>query len=224
MDCINCGNQLKDGDLYCNKCGNKVKSAQSNHSSFVGIYNRAMTISYGIAVLTCFICNLALEQTLSWFWIVLSAVALAYSVTNIPVIAGKHKSVAAGLCASVMVYVLLFTCNWFAQGDWLLSVAYPLATLSLLFAWVILLVCRSGRMNWILKSAFISLTVSIAMITINPLCNYLLGEPSRFYDYFNPVYWPPAIIGNKIAFICCLCYSLVAITLSAKLKYSERIQ
>lgn len=28
-------------------------------------------ISYGITLLTCFICNLATEKTLSWFWIVL---------------------------------------------------------------------------------------------------------------------------------------------------------
>lgn len=223
MDCIKCGNQLKDSDLYCNKCGSKAKPARSNNLGFVRIYNRAMTVSYGIAVLACFICNLAVEQTLSWFYIVLSAVALAYSITNIPVMVRKHKMVIAGLCASVMVYVLLFVCNWFVEGGWLLSVAYPLATLSLLFSWVILLICRSRRMNWALKSALISLTVSAAMITINPLCSNLLGQPSHFFDYFNPVYWPSAIIGNKIAFICCLCYSLVTLTLNVRLKYSEQV-
>ncbi|MBQ4526864.1 MAG: helix-turn-helix transcriptional regulator [Clostridia bacterium] len=37
------------------------------------------TISYIVALLTCFICNLALNHTLSWFFVVLSALLCAYS-------------------------------------------------------------------------------------------------------------------------------------------------
>ena len=37
------------------------------------------TISYAVALLTCFICNLAVNHTLSWFFIVLTALLCAYS-------------------------------------------------------------------------------------------------------------------------------------------------
>lgn len=218
MDCIKCGNQLRDKDKFCNRCGNKIKPASNGGLSFVRVYERAMTISYGVAILACFICNLATEHTLSWFFIVLSGVALAYSITNIPVVAGKYKIIAAGSCATAMLYVLLFVCNWFEQGDWLFSVAYPVATVSLVFGWAVLLICASRHMNWLIKSALISFIAGVAMITINLLCGYLLGEPVSFYDYLSPVYWDPSIIGNKITFICCICYSLIVLTLNVRTK------
>ena len=37
------------------------------------------TISYAVALLTCFICNLAVNHTLSWFYIVLTALICAYA-------------------------------------------------------------------------------------------------------------------------------------------------
>ena len=37
------------------------------------------TISYAVALLTCFICNLAVNHTLSWFYIVLTALLCAYA-------------------------------------------------------------------------------------------------------------------------------------------------
>ena len=41
-------------------------------------------ISYTLTTLVCFICNLAVSGTLSWFWIVLSALILSFSFTNLP--------------------------------------------------------------------------------------------------------------------------------------------
>ena len=37
------------------------------------------TIAYAVALLTCFICNLAVNHTLSWFFIVLAALLCAYA-------------------------------------------------------------------------------------------------------------------------------------------------
>ena len=37
------------------------------------------TICYAIALATCFICNLAVDKTLSWFWVVLASLLCAYS-------------------------------------------------------------------------------------------------------------------------------------------------
>ena len=48
------------------------------------------TISYAVALLTCFICNLAVNHTLSWFFIVLTALICAYSF--IPTFTSFFKS------------------------------------------------------------------------------------------------------------------------------------
>ena len=48
-------------------------------------------ISYVIALITCFICDLAINKGLTWFWIVLSALLLAFTFTILPKLIKKHN-------------------------------------------------------------------------------------------------------------------------------------
>ena len=41
-------------------------------------------VSYAVALIPCFICNLAIDKTLSWFWIVVAALTLSFTFTNLP--------------------------------------------------------------------------------------------------------------------------------------------
>ena len=54
--------------------------------------NRRITqlFLYGAAALICLICNLAIQHTLSWFWIVLSAELVAASLTLLPIYMPDH--------------------------------------------------------------------------------------------------------------------------------------
>lgn len=69
------------------------------------------TISYLVALLTCFICNLAINHTLSWFFIVLTALICAYSF--IPTFTSFFKSkklLVFTITTFCSVCLLLFTC------------------------------------------------------------------------------------------------------------------
>ena len=48
-------------------------------------------IGYILTLIPCFICTLAVNKTLSWFWIVLSALILAFTFTHLPKLIKKHK-------------------------------------------------------------------------------------------------------------------------------------
>ena len=48
-------------------------------------------ISYVIALIPCFICDLAINKGLTWFWIVLSALVLAFTFINLPKFIKKYK-------------------------------------------------------------------------------------------------------------------------------------
>ncbi|MDR0384147.1 MAG: helix-turn-helix domain-containing protein [Christensenellaceae bacterium] len=54
-------------------------------------YNMFWFISFGIALLTCFIVNLAVNHTLSWFFIVFAALALASTLLIVPQYIKKDK-------------------------------------------------------------------------------------------------------------------------------------
>ena len=89
-------------------------------SAWIGV----PAISYAITLLTCFICNLAVNHTLSWFFIVFAALVCAF--TFVPSVSCFSKSrklliFAGSTCLSI--YLLIFTCavytgslSWFVTA------------------------------------------------------------------------------------------------------------
>ena len=90
-------------------------------------------ISYGVALLTCFICNLAINKTLSWFWIVFSALLLSFSFTNLPKYINKYKLLFIPLSIYLALCLLLGVCSIYSNGNW-----FWIASLSVLLGIVII--------------------------------------------------------------------------------------
>ena len=69
------------------------------------------TISYAAALLICFICNLAVNHTLSWFFVVLSALVCAYSfIPTFTSFFESKKLFVFVLTSFSSICLLLFTC------------------------------------------------------------------------------------------------------------------
>ena len=90
-------------------------------------------ISYATALITCFICDLSINKELSWFWIVLSALLLAFTFTNLPKIIKKHKLILLPLSMFLSLCLLLGVCCIYTKGNW-----FWIATLSLLLVFVVI--------------------------------------------------------------------------------------
>lgn len=81
-------------------------------------WNLFFIISYLIAILVCFICNLAVNKTLSWFWIVFLSLALSFTITNLPKYIVKYKLIILPLSIVIALSLLLvFTCLY-TDGKW----------------------------------------------------------------------------------------------------------
>ena len=75
------------------------------------------TILYAVALLTCFICNLAVNHTLSWFFIVLTALVCAYSFIPTFTFFFKSKKLLTFTVTSFSsICLLLFTCAAYTKG------------------------------------------------------------------------------------------------------------
>lgn len=92
-------------------------------------------IAYILALIPCFICNLAINKTLSWFWIVLSALILAFSFTNLPKLIKKHKLILIPLSMFLSLCLLLGVCCIYSNGNW-----FGVTSLSVLFGLSIIFV------------------------------------------------------------------------------------
>ena len=75
-------------------------------------------ISYVIALITCFICDLAINKGLTWFWIVLSALLLAFTFTNLPKFIKKYKLILLPLSMFLSLCLLLGVCCLYTGGNW----------------------------------------------------------------------------------------------------------
>lgn len=77
----------------------------------------APTISYIAAVAICFICNLAVNHTLSWFFIVLTALLCAYSFVPTFTLFFESERLAVFAASSYLsICLLLFSCAVYTGG------------------------------------------------------------------------------------------------------------
>lgn len=77
-------------------------------------------IAYAVTLLTCVIVNLSVSHTLSWFWIVLAAVALAFSLTTLPLLPIPQRGWSAlGGAAVSLAALLLIVRAQHAPGAWI---------------------------------------------------------------------------------------------------------
>lgn len=89
----------------------KMKHEARKFRVIRGTWFGVPTISYAVALLVCFICNLAVNHTLSWFFIVLTALLCAYSF--IPTFTSFFKSkklLVFTLTSFSSICLLLYTC------------------------------------------------------------------------------------------------------------------
>lgn len=85
-------------------------------------------IGYILTLIPCFICNLVVNKTLSWFWIVLSALILAFTFTHLPKLIKKHKLILLPTSMYLALCLLLGVCAIYSGGTW-----FFIATFSVLF-------------------------------------------------------------------------------------------
>lgn len=97
-------------------------------------YRAVLYILFGAALLSCAIVDLAIQHTLDWFWIVLTGIMVAASLTLAPSLADghpaleRHKWAFSLGCAALSLELLLLFCCLYTGGDW-----FPLAGVGTLF-------------------------------------------------------------------------------------------
>ncbi len=146
-------------------------------------------ISYIIALVPCFICNLAINKGLTWFWIVLSSLILAFTFTNLPKLIKKHKLILLPLSMFLALCLLLTTCAIYSGGNWLLiAILAVLLGLSVIFTPIY--ISKLSVFSKIKKfNDYISVGVVFAILNILLIvCNIYSvknGYTNNTYWYFN---------------------------------------
>lgn len=99
--------------------GRRSERLAKRYLQLIRAYRLIQFLIYGLIALTCLICNLTMQHTLSWFWIVLAAELVTASLTLLPVcVSDKRRGLwcSAGFTGSVIL--LLAVCCLHTGGDW----------------------------------------------------------------------------------------------------------
>jgi transcriptional regulator with XRE-family HTH domain len=96
---------------------NSVKLAQK-YVRMIIRYRNILSIIYGISLIACLICNLAIQHKLSWFFIVLTSEMIAMSLTLVPVMISERKALVTLGVFTISLSLLLMTCSLYTGGNW----------------------------------------------------------------------------------------------------------
>ena len=125
------------------------------------------TISYAVALLTCFICNLAVNHTLSWFFIVLTALVCAYTfVPSVTYFFKSKKLLVFSVSTYLSICLLLFTCAVYTNGRYWFPVACigTLMGYILIFGTILLSKTKLSRFKFVIAfTAVLALTILILL-------------------------------------------------------------
>ena len=169
----------------------KMKHEASKFRAIRGTWFWIPTISYGIALVTCFICNLAVNHTLSWFFIVLAALICAYTfVPTVTCFFETKKLLAFTVSTYLSICLLLFACAVYTNGlSWFLT-----ACIGILMGYVLVFVpILLSKTNYSRYKFIISFTVTFALTVLMMMCirirqPFMLGNAILMAVYvFAPV-------------------------------------
>lgn len=142
----------------------KMKHEARKFRAIRGTWFWIPTISYGVALVTCLICNLAVNHTLSWFFVVLAALICAYTfVPTVTVFFESKKLLAFTVSTYLSVCLLLFTCAVYTNDlSWFLT-----ACIGILMGYVLLFVpILLSKTNYSRYKFIISFTVTLVLTVL----------------------------------------------------------
>jgi hypothetical protein len=84
----------------------------------IGTWNIIQCTCYLISLIICFICNLAINKGLTWFFIVLTAEMTAASLTLVPFLFKEKRLLGVTISFLISIGLLLLSCADYVNGDW----------------------------------------------------------------------------------------------------------
>ena len=165
------------------------------------------TVLYALSLLICFICNLAVNHTLSWFFIVLAAILCAYTfIPTVTYFFESKKLLAFCVSTYLSICLLLFTCAVYTNGfSWFLTACIGvLIGYEFVFVPVFLSKTSLSRYRFVISFAAACLLTVLLLLNVN---------------LWHPFSLAPAILITLYAFTpAMLCTVICTLVLDAFLK------
>lgn len=158
------------------------------------------TISYIIALVTCFICDLAINGTLSWFFIVFSSLVCAYSfVPGFHFFFKDKKLLVFSASTCLSIWFVLFTCSAYTK-----DFSWPVtACIGVLMGYVLIFLPVLLKNTNLTRFKFLITFSVVLLLTIIMIFNI------HFWYQFNLI---PAILITLYGFLPFILCAVICMT------------
>lgn len=153
--------------------------------SRTSIFYWLMGASAVIALVTCFIVNLAVDGTLNWFFIVAMGIVTGYLPVYTVLSSSKHRFMKGVAVANVCTFFMLAVVQYVlyvSMGQkevWLFSMGFPITVLWSLCIWIAIAARVFLHLNVILAVS----VLAFLAVPANFLTNWIAGEYETLSDY-----------------------------------------
>ena len=169
----------------------KMKHEARKFRAIRGTWFWVPTISYGVTLVTCFICNLAVNHTLSWFFVVLAALICAYTfIPTVTCFFESNKLLVFTVSTYLSICLLLFVCAVYTNAlSWFLTACIGiLMGYVLVFMPILLSQTDYSRYKFIISFTTTLVLTVLMMMHIRIRQSFMLGNAILMAVYgFLPV-------------------------------------
>jgi transcriptional regulator with XRE-family HTH domain len=168
----------------------EIEKQAKKYRRIIKVYSWLFFLIYGVSLLICLISNVAAQHSVSWFFIVLAAEMIGFSLTSLPLLLNKNQGLWTICAFFISLNLLLMVCCIYTHGDW-----FWVSFFSLLFAFSVVFlpfVVRNISLPQCLYSHKVLLCLSIDSLLLFVLiavgCAY-----DKCFNQFFPVAFPTAL-------------------------------
>ena len=153
-------------DMNTRRMKNEAKKYRIIRSAWFWI----PTVLYAVALLTCFICNLAINHKLSWFFIVLAALNCSFSfIPSFTFLFRSKRLLVFSVSTYLSICLLLFVCAVYTNGlSWFLTTCIGvLIGYEVIFLPIFLSQTKISRFKYIISFTVACILTILLLLNIN---------------------------------------------------------
>ena len=143
---------------------------------------------YGVTLLVCLICNLAIAHTLAWFFIVAASCLTAFSLTSLPLLVTRRKGLVTLGSFFLTLNLLLLVCCVYTSGHW-----FFVSLVSLAFAFSVAFTPIVLR-NIVLPGGLCEHKALLSMGADTVLLFVLLAAVSAYQHQLSQLLYPEGVL------------------------------
>lgn len=153
----------------------ELKRKDENNMSKNFVISIVYTVTMAIAIMVCFICDIAIFETLSWSLITFSSILVAWIISFPVILLGKRGIFVSLVALSIVTVPFLYVLSLLIGVEAIFSIGFAMTIVTLAFMWPIYFMFRKLEDRKLLATGITFLIAIPFTFLVNFILSKMLG-------------------------------------------------